>query len=208
MRIGVVGTGAMGKTLGRLFAERGHDVLIGSRDAAKGGTVARELGGGVRGGTIREAANHGEAVLLAVHFAAAREALAAAGPMDGKVLLDCVNPLTPDFCALTVGHTTSAAEQIAAWAPRARAVKVFNHNFSQALSEPVYGSTRATAFYCGDDPGAKSVAAALIEELGFDPVDAGPLENARYLEPLAELVIQLAYKQGLGPQFALALLRH
>jgi NADPH-dependent F420 reductase len=206
MRIGVVGTGTMGTTLGRLFAERGHEVLIGSRDGARGASVARELGG-MRGGTIREAAEHGEAVLLAVHFAAAKEALAAAAPLDGKVLLDCTNPLTPDFLALTVGHTTSAAEQIAAWAPKARVVKVFNHNPGPALPEPVYDAARATAFYCGDDDGAKTLAATLARELGFDPVDAGPLENARYLEPLAELVIQLAYKQGLGPRFGLALLR-
>jgi 8-hydroxy-5-deazaflavin:NADPH oxidoreductase len=207
MRIGVIGTGTMGRTLGGLFARHGHDVVIGSREGERGASVSRELGSGVRGGTIRDAAEHGEAVLLAVHFSAAEEALLAAGPLDGKVLLDCVNPLSPDFLALTVGHTTSAAEQIAAWAPKARVVKVFNHIFGQTLSEPVYGAVRATAFYCGDDPGAKEVAAGLTRELGFDPVDAGTLEVARYLEPLAELVIQLAYKQGLGPGFGLALLR-
>jgi len=207
MRIGVVGTGTIGKTLGGLFARHGHDVVIGSREGARGASVARELGSGARGGTIRDAAEHAEAVLLAVHFTAAKETLQAAGPLDGKVLLDCVNPLSPDFLALTVGHTTSAAEQIAAWAPAARVVKVFNHIFGSTLPEPMYGQVRATAFYCGDDADAKAVAAALVGELGFDPVDAGPLEVARYLEPLAELVIQLAYKQGLGPGFGLALLR-
>jgi len=207
MRIGVIGTGTMGRTLAGLFARHGHDVVIGSRDGDRGASVSRELGSGVGGGTIRDAAAHGDAVLLAVHFSAAKEAVLAAGPLDGKVLLDCVNPLTPDFLALTVGHTTSAAEQIAAWAPRARVVKVFNHIFGQTLEEPLYGSVRATAFYCGDDAPAKELAAALIRELGFDPVDAGSLDVARYLEPLAELVIQLGYKQGLGPGFGLALVR-
>ncbi len=207
MRIGVIGTGTMGRTLAGLFARHGHDVVIGSREGAKGAAVSRELGSGVNGGTIREAAAHGDAVLLAVHFTAAKEAVLAAGPLDGKVLLDCVNPLSQDFLTLTVGHTTSAAEQIASWVPAARVVKVFNHVFGQTLAEPVYGSVRATAFYCGDDAAAKQVASALIAELGFDPVDAGTLDVARYLEPLAELVIQLGYKQGLGPAFGLALLR-
>ncbi|HVV51348.1 MAG TPA: NADPH-dependent F420 reductase [Polyangia bacterium] len=207
MRIGVIGTGTMGKTLARLFSQAKHEVLLGSREAAKGVAAARELGAGVRGGRIRDAAEHGEAVLLAVHFAAAKEAIAAAGPLDGKIVMDCTNPLTPDFMGLTVGHSTSAGEQIASWVPKAKVVKVFNTNFGPALPEPRYGSTEAAAFYCGDDADAKTRVAGLIRELGLDPVDAGPLENARYLEPLAELIIQLAYRQQLGPRLGLALLR-
>jgi len=207
MRIGVVGTGNMGKALGGLFAKHGHEVIIGSREPAKAAAVARELDGNIRGSSIREVAEAGEAVLLAVHFAAARSAIEAAGPMPGKLLLDCVNPLTPDFMGLTVGYTTSAAEQIAAWAPQAHVVKLFNHNFAPALSEPVRGTERAVAFYCGDNEAAKGRAAALAAELGFDPVDVGALECARFLEPFAELVIRLAYKQGLGPRIATALLR-
>jgi NADPH-dependent F420 reductase len=200
----------MGGTLARLFAQRGHQVLIGSRDPAKARAIAADMPGGatkVSGGSIREAAEHGEAVLLATHFSAVAEALEAAGPMTGKILMDCTNPLTPDFMTLTVGHTTSAAEQIAERAPGAKVVKIFNHNFAPALPQPRRGNVDSVAFYCGDDQAAKDTVRDLAKELGFDAVDAGPLRNARYLEPLAELVIQLAYVQGVGNKMSLGLLR-
>jgi len=207
MRIGIVGTGAMGSAFARLFSRQRHDVVIGSRDPARGAAVADRLGEGIRGSGIREAAEHGEAVLLAVHFVAAREAITAAGPLAGKILMDCTNPLTADFMGLTIGHSTSAAEQIAVWAPQAKVVKVFNHNFSQAVPEPRYDDMRAAAFYCGNDAPSKESVASLVTQIGLEPVDVGPLENARYLEPLAQLVIQLAYKQGIGARFGLGLLR-
>jgi 8-hydroxy-5-deazaflavin:NADPH oxidoreductase len=207
MRIGIIGTGNMGGVLARLFAQRGHQVFIGSRDPAKAKAIAGDLPGQASGGSIREAAEHGEAVLLAVHHAAMPEALKAAGPLAGKILMDCTNPLTPDFMGLTVGYNSSGAEEIQAIVPQAKVVKIFNHNFSQALSQPRRGDVDSVAIYCGDDDAAKQKVAALAKELGFDPVDLGPLRHARYLEPLAELVIQLAYAQGHGNRISLGLLR-
>jgi predicted dinucleotide-binding enzyme len=196
----------MGKALGRLFVRGGHDVLIGSREPAKGASAAAALGGGARGGTIREAAEHGDAVLLAVHFAIVREAIVAAGPLTGKVVIDCGNPLTADFMGLTVGFTTSAAEQLAAMVPGAKVVKAFNHNLSAALGALEGTPSGEAGFYCGDDASAKALVATLIGQVGLNPIDAGPLTNARYLEPLAQLEIQLAYKMGLGPRVGVALL--
>jgi 8-hydroxy-5-deazaflavin:NADPH oxidoreductase len=207
MRIGVIGTGNMGRALGRLLSQQGHQVMIGSRDGARGAKAARDAGGNASAGTIRDAAESGEAILLAVHFVAVPQVLSDAGQMEGKIIMDCTNPLAPDFMALTIGHTTSAAEQIAALAPKASVIKVFNHNLSQALSQPRHGELPAAAFYCGDDPVAKEKVAALVRGMAFDAVDAGPLESARYLEPMAQLLIRLAYVQGMGPSVGMALLR-
>ena len=107
-----------------------------------------------------------------------------------------------------VGHTTSGAEEIATWADGAKVVKAFSHNYAQIIhSSPQFGSQRASVFYCGDDLEAKAAVAGLIEAIGFEPVDAGPLRNARYIEPMTELLVQLAYALGMGTDQALKLIR-
>lgn len=207
MRVGIIGTGNMGSAIGGLLSQRGHEVVLGSRDPGKRTAHARTAGTPIRIGTIREAAQEGEAILVAVHFAVIGEVLAAAGPLAGKILMDCTNPLTADFMNLTVGHTTSAGEEIARLRPEARVVKVFNHNLSQALTQLEHRGVTPAAFYCGDDPIAKRRVADIVRDLGLDPIDAGPLACARYLEPMAELLIRLAYAQGMGATVRLALLR-
>jgi hypothetical protein len=208
MRIGIIGTGRMGSGLGRRWAERGHEVFLGSRDPERARELAGTMGRGVRGGGIREAAAFGEAVLLATPWAGVRPSLEAAAPLDGKIVIDCTNPLSADYLSLEVGHTTSGAEEIARWAPGARVVKAFNTVYADVIgSSAVVGGEAATLFCCGDDVEAKRVALTLGEELGFDVIDAGPLRNARYLEPLAELCVQLAFAQGMGTRMALRLVR-
>ncbi|HEY0705777.1 MAG TPA: NADPH-dependent F420 reductase [Polyangia bacterium] len=214
MRIGIIGTGNMANALGNLFLRAGHDLFFGSRDPKKGTAQADTFGGGATGGTLQEAVAFGDTLLLAVPFPAAREILAAAGPiaskLTGKILIDITNPLTPDFMALTIGHTTSAAEEIAALVPRARVVKAFNHLLAGMLKgglPQATGPNKISAFLCGDENLAKERVADLARSIGLDPIDVGPLKNARYLEPTAELLIQAAYGQGLGPEIALTLLR-
>jgi NADPH-dependent F420 reductase len=207
MKIGIIGTGNMGSALGSLFAQAGHEVFFGSRDPKKGLAKARETGHGAAGGGIRDAATFAPVLFLATHFTAVPEALEATGPLEGKILVECVNPLTTDFMGLTCGHTTSAGEEIAAIARGARVVTAFNHVFAQVLREgPQFGTEKAITFICGDDEAAKRVVQELVTSTGFVPIDAGLLQNARYLEPLAQLVIQLAYRQGRGPGLALGLL--
>jgi hypothetical protein len=208
MNIGVIGTGNMGSGLGKLWAGKGHRVLFGSRDPQKARALANSIGPNAMGSTVADAAKFGEAVLLAVRWANVPETLKAAGSLRGKVLIDCTNPLTPDFMALTVAHTTSGAEEVAKMAPGARVVKAFNHVFAEIIhSNPRFGSQNVTTFYCGDDAVAKQTVAGLINDMGFEPVDAGPLKNARYLEPLAGLMIQMAYSLGMGTNQAIKLLR-
>jgi hypothetical protein len=208
MNIGIIGTGNMGSGLGKLWAGAGHQVLFGSREPGKAKALASSIGSNTTDGTYAEAAQFGEAVLLAVPWAGVEASIKAAGSLEGKILLDCTNPMTPDYMALVVGHTTSGAEEIARLAAGARVVKAFNHIYAQIIhSSPQFGSQNATAFYCGDDGSAKETVAGLMKEIGFEPVDAGPLQSARYLEPLAELCVQLAYAQGMGTDQALKLIR-
>ena len=207
MKIGILGTGKMGRGLGRLWAEAGHDVMLGSRDPSKAKALAASLGPTAGGGGIAEAAAFAEVVTLAVPFEAVPETLQHAGSLAGAVLLDVTNPLRTDAPGLAVGHTTSGAEEIAALVPGARIVKAFNHIYWDNLDSRKFILQRPALFYCGDDAEAKRMVAGLGMDLGFEAVDSGPLSSARYLEPLAAFGIWLATECRLGPHFTFALLR-
>ena len=207
MKIGIIGTGRIGSGLGKLWSAKGHQVMFGSRNPSAAKDIVDEVGHGAKVGSIPEAAHWGDAVLLAVPWHAARDTIEAAGSLEGKVLIDCVNPLSEDHAGLTVGHTSSAAEEISGWAPEAKVVKAYNAVFATVIhSSPVFGSQRATIFICGDDAGAKNVVAGLVEDSGFEAVDAGPLDVARSLEPLALLIVRLAYEQKMSMEKAIKLL--
>lgn len=208
MEIGILGTGAMGTGLGNAWARAGHSVMFGSRRYERAAEVAAEAGPNAKGGTIAEAAAFGDAVLLAVRWAHIDDTLEAAGSLEGKILMDCTNPLSPDFMTLLIGHTDSGSEQIAERAKGARIVKVFNHVYAPVIQEgPRFGDRSASVFYCGDDAEAKATVARLAADIGFHPVDAGALTNARFLEPLAEQMVQLAYVVGAGTDQALSMVQ-
>jgi predicted dinucleotide-binding enzyme len=156
---------------------------------------------------VGETAAGAEVVVFATPWEATQDAVRHAGDLAGKVVLDCTNPLAPKLAGLTHGFDTSAAEQVASWAPGARVVKVFNTTGANNMENPDFNGVAATMFYCGDDADAKGIAAKLAGDLGFDPVDAGSLEQARLLEPLALLWIRLAYVQGLGREIAFKLMK-
>jgi hypothetical protein len=208
MRIAVIGIGMVGGTLGRRWAREGQEVMFGVREPSseKVGQLLAEAGANARVGSVAEAAAFGEVVVLATPWSGTEDAIRTAGDLSGKVVLDCTNPLAPDMSGL-VGDR-SAAEQVAAWAKGAKVVKIFNSTGFKNMDDPKYGDDRVTMFYCGDDAEAKKVAAGLAEGLGFEPVDAGPLSEARSLEYLALLWIHLAYGPAkLGPGIAFKLIR-
>ncbi len=209
MKIGIIGTGTVGGTLGKAWAAAGHDVVFGSREPQSGKVrnLLQETGGKARAGSVEEAVASAEVVVLAVPWSAAQKTLRAAGDLDGKVLVDVTNPLAPGMDGLSVGPDTSGGEKVAGWAPGARVVKAFNSTGAENMADPGYGDQRATMFFCGDDADAKGVVAGLGEAIGFEMVDAGPLSNARLLEYLTTLWLQLAIKQGLGRGIAFKLLR-
>jgi len=189
-RIGILGAGNVGGTLGRVWAAKGHDVVFGKRGASN-----------------REAASSAQVVVLTVPWPAAEDAIRACGDLAGKIMIDCTNPLASDLSGLTVGPTTSAGEQVAAWAPGAKVVKAFNTIGAINFGNADFGGVAADGFYCGDDATSKGVVAGLIRDAGMNPVDVGPLRNARLLEPLAMLWIDLAVNQKQGSNHAFKLLR-
>jgi len=206
MRIAVIGMGNVGSALGNRWAGAGHDVTFCVRDPGDARKRADAEKMQAKIGPVSDAAK-AEAVLLAVPWTAVLHALKAAGDLKGKVLLDCTNPVTPELTHLTIGHTTSAGEEVARMVPNARVVKVFNTNGAKNMADPDYGRHKVTMLYAGDDEGANRAAAELAEQVGFEPVYLGPLKEARLLEPLAMAWIVLARHRGLGRDFALDVVR-
>jgi len=205
MRIAIIGTGNVGSALGTRWSQRGHEVVFGSRDPRSEKVQKLSAATGAGAANIRDAVADAAVVVLATPWDATEESIVAAGDLSGKILLDATNPL--QNMKLALGLTTSGAEQVASWAGNATVVKAFNSTGAGNMRNPDYAGQKPTMCICGDDAGAKQVASGLIEEIGFEAVDAGPLTSARYLEPLAGLWITLAYAQGLGPNIAFKLLR-
>lgn len=194
----------MGGKLGTLFARAGHDVVFSyARTDKKLARLARQAKASY--GAPRQAVQDADAVILAVHWVRFDDVLAQAGDLAGKVLITTSLGMNEANTELVVAHTTSAAEELAKKVPHARVVAAFNTIPSEVLFgvfENRRKATRPSLAYCGDDASAKRVAARLIRDVGFDPVDAGPLRIARYSEPFALLVAQLAYERPGGPQLA------
>ena len=207
MKIAILGAGVVGATLAAGWAKAGHEVRFGARNAASD-KVTKALAAipGASAGEIRTTLAWSDCALLATPWGGTEPMLAAAGDFAGKPLLDATNPLTPAY-ELAIGHTTSAGEQVQAWAPTAKVVKIFNSTGFDNMREPRYSESRALMLYAGEDPSAKQVAHALADTLGFEPVDLGPLSASRYLEPMAVAWIRLAYMQKLGQNVAFGLLR-
>ena len=206
MRVGILGSGLMGGKLGTIFARAGHEVVFSyARSEDKLRKLAQEAGGNARPGTPREAAQEADALLLAVHWSRMDDVLAQAGDLSGKVIVSCSLPMNADDTGLVVAHTSSGTEELAKRAPEARWVSAFNTVPSEVLFD-VYeardNASKPSLVYCGDDAGSKEIAAEMIRAAGFDPVDVGPLRIARYTEPFALLVAQLAYEGDQGPELA------
>lgn len=193
----------MGTALTKQLTRAGHSVRITSRDLEKARALAATHAGNTASAPA-DALGDSEVVILATYYGDALPALRSLGSLAGKVIIDITNPVTTDFMSLTIGHNTSAAEEIAKRFPDATVVKAFNTLFAQVVSDGPAFANGATApvFYASDSEPAKRVVKRLIESIGFHPVDAGPLKNARYLEPLGGLNIYFGYRGGLGTGIA------
>jgi predicted dinucleotide-binding enzyme len=206
MRIGILGSGLMGGKLGTLFARAGHEVVFSyARSEEKLKRLAQEAQGTARAGTPGEAARESDVLLLAVHWSRLDDVLKQAGDLAGKIIVSCSLPMNEDDTGLVVAHTSSGAEELAKKVPGVPVVAAFGTVPSEVLFsvfEARRKATRSSLVYCGDDQGAKEVAAGLIRDAGFDPVDAGPLRIARYTEPFSLLIAQLAYEGDADPQLA------
>jgi predicted dinucleotide-binding enzyme len=206
MRIGILGSGLMGGKLGTIFARAGHDVVFSySRSQSKLEQLARTAGSRARAGTPREAAEKADVLLLAAHWSKVDDVLAQAGDPSGKVIATCSLPMNESDTGLIVATTSSGAEELARKAAGAAVVSAFGSVPSEvffAVFEERESDHHPSMVHCGDDQRAKEIVAALIRDVGFDPVDAGPLRIARYIEPFALLMAQLAYEGDRGPALA------
>lgn len=212
-KIGVLGTGDVGRVLASGFIAAGHEVVLGSRDAANPKAVewAEKNGPRASAGTFADAARSADVVVLALLWTATPNALELAGPDNfaGKVVIDAINPL--DFSkgapTLSVGTTDSAGEQIQRMLPKARVVKCFNTVGNQHMVNPSFRDGAPEMFICGDDEGAKQAVTDLCKELGWrGTVDIGGIAGARYLEPMAMVWISTWIKTKSGDH-VLAMLR-
>jgi NADPH-dependent F420 reductase len=203
MNITVIGAGNMGAGFVKQLTQAGHKVTVVSRDAAKAAKLAAEHQG-ASSSSAADAAASADVVILATGYNDAVAALKSLGSLKGKVVVDITNPLTADYMGLTIGHGTSAAEEIAKAIDGAELVKAFNTVFAQVLTQgPDFGANRKVDVYvASDSENAKSKVSSVAESMGFNVVDAGGLKNARYLEPLAGLNIYFAYGAGHGTDIA------
>jgi 8-hydroxy-5-deazaflavin:NADPH oxidoreductase len=201
VKIAIIGAGNVGRALGGAW-RTDHDITYGVRspDDPKHADLDAPA-------TTNEAAvAASDVVALCTPWQGTEQAVKACGNLTGKVLIDCTNPLTPDFAALEIGHTTSGAEQVATWAPGARVCKAMNQIGAPMMDRPQLPSA-PVMFVCGDDEAAKQVTSELVAQLGFEVVDAGNLALARLLEPYALIWIHLALRRGFGTNWAFGLLR-
>ncbi|WP_428422751.1 NADPH-dependent F420 reductase [Methylibium sp.] len=203
MNILVIGSGNMGSAFVKQLHRAGHKVSVTAADSAQAASVAAQYPG-TRAVPAEGAAASAEIVILATAYSDAVAALCSVGSLAGKYVIDITNPLTADYMGLTIGHSTSASEEIAKEVPQATVVKAFNTVFAQVLAEGAdFGNGRkVSVFLASDSAPGKAAVKTLAEGMGFVTVDAGGLKNARYLEPLAGLNIYLGYGAGLGTAIA------
>jgi predicted dinucleotide-binding enzyme len=208
MRIAVIGTGSVGGTLGRRWAELGHSVRFGVRDVtdAAAKDLVAKIKGEARLASLREAAKDAEVVVLATPYAANAAAIAAAGDLAGKVVIDVTNPIGADF-SLALGFATSGAEELAKLARGARVYKGMNQVGFEVMADPAFAAGKPVMFVAGDEPAGKQVVLDLVAALGFEAIDAGELAIARLIEPYAMLWIHLMARRKQGRRFAFGLLR-
>lgn len=202
MNITIIGHGNMGPGLAARAVKAGHAVTLAGHNPARASEAAGKVG--AKAAALATATSNADIVILATPYPAAAEALAAAGNLAGKVLIDISNPLKADFSGLTLGFSTSAAEEIQKLAPDAKVVKAFNTVFAQIFSEgPDFGAAgKVPVLIAGDDEAARQTVQQFAESLGFATIQAGGLANARHLEPLGMLNIILGYGLGQGTGIA------
>jgi hypothetical protein len=191
-KIAIIGKGNVGSALAEGLRRAGNEVRFGSRDPKE---------------SPRDVAVWADVVILAVPWGAHAEIAKTVGKaLEGKIVVDVSNVLTPSF-ELALGFTTSGAEELQKLIPKARVVKAFNTVFAQNMSIGKLLGERLTVLVAGDDPGSKDTVRKLAEGIGFDSVDAGPLKSARYLEPLGMLNITLGYGLKMGTDIGFRLVK-
>lgn len=192
MKIAIIGKGHVGTALSKGLAKAGHEIKFGHRDPKE---------------PVADAAKWGEIIILAVPHENADQAIEEIKPYaDSKTIIDVMNAIGEDY-GLGISCTTSTAEETQNKLPNAKVVKAFNTVFASNQSTGKVGGKQLTALIAGDDATAKQTVAQLTQDIGFDPIDCGPLKSARYLEAMGILIINLAYTYGMGTQIGYKLVK-
>lgn len=207
MTISILGAGNVGMALASAFTRRGETVVLGVPDPAKYAAAVTALGERARLTTTAEAIAASDLVILAVPYAAVAAIAQGVNDWQGKVLVDATNPLAPGLNGLLLGTTTSGAEEVARLARGARVVKGFNTTGAENMADASYPGGAPVMPVCGDDAEARQRVMTLATMIGFEAVDMGPLAAARFVEPFAMTWIHLAFRQGVGRNFAFGMLR-
>ncbi len=205
MKIAILGAGNVGQALGERWRAGGHEVVYALRNPQDRRYAALVAKAPVK--DVAAAVQASEAVLLATPWSGAQAAIAAAGDLTGKIVIDATNALAADLSGLTVGPADSAGEQVQRWAKDARVVKAFNTVGANIMVNPTLEGRRVAMYLAGDDPEARKRVAELAREIGFEALEAGELKGARLLEQFAMLWIASAYKFGFGRDFAFSVVR-
>jgi hypothetical protein len=206
MRVAIIGAGNVGSAIARGLTGKGHDVFLGARNPQAADVVALGTEVGATPVAPDAAASAGDVVILALPWSAAEGAVRALGPLAGKVVIDCMNPLgmVGGALGLTVGHTTSGGEMVQGWLPDGRVVKTLNQVGAEIMARNAHLSHRPVMLMAGNDPAAKAQVALLLSDLGFEALDAGDITKSRLLEPFGMVWINQAMFRGMGRTWAFA----
>ena len=200
MNISLIGGGNVGGTLCRRFIEAGHSVKLGVRNPSD------DKYAGLPTSTVDEAAAFGEVVLVCTPWRETESALKAIAPLlKGKIVVDCTNPIRQDFTGMEIGHDDSGGQHVAGWLPESHVVKGFNTIGFGVMANPQFGDRAAALLIAGDHADAKQTVAKLAKDIGFDPVDIGPMSRASLSEAAAWTWITLSL--NIGREFAFSLVR-
>ncbi len=205
MKIAIIGAGNVGSTLGSRWSKLGHDITYAVRDVNSEKAInALAKTPDAKATGIKEAAKSNDILVLTTPWQAAEQVIEKFGDISGKILIDCTNPLMGLRITLS---DTSAGEEINAMAFGAHVVKAFNSIGFNIMQNPVFNDEKSVHFICGNYENANQIVKKLSDDLGFDTVIMGPIENARLLEHFALLWINLAHAQGFGREIAFKFIR-
>ncbi len=211
MNIGFIGTGQVGGTLAKRLGSKGHSIFLAARDISSSevNQLAKSIGANAKVQTIQETIASTEIIILATPFGAiesiAKENLIS---FRGKVLIDCTNPLKPDLSGLVFNGESSGGEYLQSLLPETKIVKAFNTVGFNIMENPEFVGRKTIMYFCGNDQEARFKTQTLIQELGFQSMDAGDIKSSRLLEPFALLWISTAYKYGMGREFAFSIINN
>jgi 8-hydroxy-5-deazaflavin:NADPH oxidoreductase len=206
MKIAIIGAGNVGQALAEAWSKKGHSLLIGARNESDEASKKFAQSVGATLTSPNKAVEGAEVVLLSVPWPAV-SSLGKELPLQNKIVIDCVNPLKPDFSGLALGTTTSGAEFLQDLAPKAKVVKAFNTVGFNIMKNPTLEGRKVAMAFCGNDKESNLVVKKLIEDVGFEPMESGPLSTARLLEPVALFWILSALKFGTGRGFGFSIVR-